>query len=188
MQQDIELMQGLANNDPAAFATFKNRFGGLIRQQASHYKTDPDDLYQIVQIKIWKSAQKGSFDGKKGLLITWVLRIVAHSGIDALRKHQRNQHISTSLNHEAREDMQSQVKRPDDGIQSYIMGLRRILANPDQFGLREEDMTMLKLVALGYNQSNIAASLGRPVGTVKSGKHRGMLTLKLRLQELGRNA
>src|SRR3954468_15376367 len=90
---DEELMQLVQDGDPRAFELLYDRHGDAAFSLAYRMVGDrvaAEDITQEAFLSIWRSRERYQRD--RGSVRTWVLGIVHHRGIDALRRnmvHQR---------------------------------------------------------------------------------------------------
>ncbi|HEX7293688.1 MAG TPA: sigma-70 family RNA polymerase sigma factor, partial [Solirubrobacterales bacterium] len=92
---DEELMPLIGEKDADAFEVFYDRHGGAAYSLAYRIAGDrnvAEDITQEAFMSIWRSRTR--FDRERGSVRAWVLGIVHHRAIDALRRnsgHQRRQ-------------------------------------------------------------------------------------------------
>jgi RNA polymerase sigma-70 factor (ECF subfamily) len=118
-----------------------------------------EDLLQECFVKIWNNFN--TFDSNKGRLYTWMLNIARNTSIDALKsKQERNSQQNQELENSVYTiDQQYQTNTNIDSI-----GLKRIVE-----ALPEDQMEVLqKMYFEGFTQTEIADTLGIPLGTVKT--------------------
>jgi RNA polymerase sigma-70 factor, ECF subfamily len=176
---DEELMRLVCAEDPAAFEVLYKRYAGAARSLALHVcgrRAVAEDVVQEAFLSLWRSA--GSYDPLRGSVRAWVLGIVHHRAIDALRRgvlHDRarvsDEGIEEQL--EAAERTEQEVDRRDDA--------REVRAMLD--GLPPEQSRVIELAYYGgLTHSEIAAMLDTPVGTIKGRMRLGLEKMRSRLR------
>src|SRR5215218_9049508 len=109
---DEELMVLLRDGDPEAFEVVYDRHGGAAFSLAYRMvgdRTLAEDAVQEAFLSIWRSRVR--FDRERGSVRTWVLGIVHHRTIDALRRnlvHERRRASAEGL-----EERQEAPERTD---------------------------------------------------------------------------
>jgi RNA polymerase sigma factor (sigma-70 family) len=136
-------------------------------------RDDAKDLLQEVYLKVWM--RSGQFDARKGCAIGWLIGIAQHTAIDAFRKrrtHPKPANVNGAGDEESCALLPSTEPQPVDCIIQARMAdaVRRSLSK-----LSMEQRESLRLSYYeGLSQSEIAARLGRPLGTVKSWMRRSL--------------
>ena len=177
---DEEVMQLVANGNPRAFELIYDRHGGAAFSLA--YRMVPnrvtaEDITQEAFLSIWRSRVR--YDRSRGSVRTWVLGIVHHRAIDALRRggvHDRRQETIEGAEErfEAPERTEVEVARRDEAA-----GVRRALDT-----LPEDQRRTIELAYFGgFSHTEIAELLDEPVGTVKGRMRLGLDKLRHRLGE-----
>src|ERR671916_2143913 len=85
---DEEVMQLVQRGDPRAFELLFDRHGGAAFSLAYRMvgdRTNAQDVSQEAFLSIWRSKMR--YQADKGSVRTWVLGIVHHRAIDALRRN-----------------------------------------------------------------------------------------------------
>lgn len=167
-----------ARQDRSAFAALFGHFAPRVKSllmRGGATAELAEDLAQETMISVWRKA--AYFDPARASASTWIFTIARNLRIDVARR-QRRAEIHAVL--EAVEP--EAPERPDD----IVSGSQR------QERVREALKTLppdqLEVVRLafmeGLSQSEIAAELGLPLGTVKSRTRLAMARLRQRLEEL----
>jgi RNA polymerase sigma-70 factor (ECF subfamily) len=179
---DDDLMTLVRNGDSAAFEVVYERHSTVAyslahricgRQQAA------EDIVQEAFLSAWRRAS--SFDATRGSLRTWLLGIVHHRAIDALRR--------------AGGDAYRRVDQPVEEIDiegSVDVGTE--VADRERAGVVRDALTGLpaeqsKVIELayfgGFTHIEIADMLGLPIGTVKGRMRLGLSKLRSSFEPLG---
>jgi RNA polymerase sigma-70 factor (ECF subfamily) len=177
---DEELMELVADGDARAFEAVYDRHGGAAFSLAYRMvgnRTVAEDISQEAFLSIWRSRVRYQRD--RGSVRTWVLGIVHHRGIDALRRnlvHDRRRASAEGIEdrHEAPERTDVEVARREEArsVRAAIGDL------PDKQG------QVIELAYFGgFTHTQIAEMLAMPVGTVKGRMRLGLDKLRLSLTE-----
>jgi len=170
---DIELLHAVARSDEAALAALYDRyrlilFGLLVRILNS--REEAEDVLQEVFLQVWRRA--GDYDEQRGKPFTWLVTLTRSRAIDRLRALGSRQRLATSAAQEQPEEDSDALKETYRSEQKEIV--RRALADLPE----EQRRTLLLAYFEGLTQSEIAAKINAPLGTVKT-RMRSALT-KLR--------
>ena len=177
---DEEVMQLVADGSPRAFELIYDRHGGAAFSLAYRMlgnRVTAEDTTQEAFLSIWRSRVR--YDRSRGSVRTWVLGIVHHRAIDALRRggvHERRQETIEGAEErlEAPERTEVEVARRDEAA-----GVRRALDT-----LPDDQRRTIELAYFGgFSHTEIAELLDEPVGTVKGRMRLGLDKLRRRLGE-----
>jgi RNA polymerase sigma-70 factor, ECF subfamily len=172
---DEELMELVVDGDARAFEAIYDRHGGAAFSLAYRMVGDrnaAEDIVQEALLSIWRSAVRYQRD--RGSVRTWVLGIVHHRGIDALRRnlvHSRRRASTEGIEErlEAPERTDTEVARRDEA--------RSVRAAIDT--LPEQQGQVIQLAYFGgFTHTQIAEMLKMPVGTVKGRMRLGLDKLR----------
>jgi RNA polymerase sigma-70 factor (ECF subfamily) len=173
---DEELMPWIGRQDAAAFEVFYDRHGGVAYSLAYRMlgeRGSAEDCVQEAFISIWRSG--GRFDPSRGSVRSWVLRIVRNRAIDLLR---RGSGGAPKLTFDDDEILES---RPA-GELTEEEAMRRETATEVRGALSQLPDEQSKVIQLayfgGFSQSEIAAMLGLPLGTVKGRMRLGLAKIR----------
>ena len=164
-------MQLVRHGDPRAFETVYDRHGGAAFSLAYRMvgnRTVAEDVVQEAFLSIWRSRLR--YDTDRGSVRTWVLGIVHHRTIDALRRnlvHDRRRASAEGIEEreEAPERTDVEVARRDEA--------RSVRAALDD--LPREQRQVIELAYFGgFTHTQIAEMLSMPVGTVKGRMRLGL--------------
>jgi RNA polymerase sigma-70 factor (ECF subfamily) len=154
LQQDIVLLQRIAARELHA-AYGQRLYAYALRLTDS--PTTAEDIVQDTLVAVWQSA--GRFRGE-GRVLTWLLGIVHHTAMKALR------HVSQPISEEMEESLPAPTVSPEEHIQvkEQSQWVRRGLQS-----LSPEHRAVLELVFYqGLSLNEVAEVCDCPVGTVKS--------------------
>ena len=182
---DATLVQRLAAGDESALAEFYDRHGRLAYSLACAIVGDPADAEDVVAdafAQLWRTAS--SFDAARGGALSWLTTIVRTRALDLLRGQRRRARIveraATLADDEGIAGLAPFADSPTRGIEQSEA---RLLV---QRSLAELPPPQRRVIELAYygglSQSEIAAQLAEPLGTVKTRMRAGMEKLR---QSLG---
>ena len=170
---DVDLLKAIARQDETALAQLYDRyrvilFGFLVRILNS--REEAEDVLQEVFLQVWRRA--ADFDETRGRPFTWLVTLARSRGIDRLRSLAARDRVAIAGAREATEEVSDAVA---DAFRSEQRGL--VTSALDQ--LPEEQRRAITLAYFdGLTQSEIAAKLNAPLGTVKTRMRTGLIKLK----------
>ncbi|MCK6081777.1 ECF RNA polymerase sigma factor SigK [Microbacterium sp. EYE_5] len=173
-----DLLVRVAAGDQAAFADLydmlSSRVFGLIRRVL----VDPSQSEEVLQevfLEVWQSA--AAFAPNKGQGRSWVLTIAHRRAVDRVRSSQasadRDVRIGVRDAHTPQQSIAEQVELRIEGRR--VVRALRTLPDPQR-----EAITLAYFG--GYSQSEIAALVNAPLGTIKTRMRDGLTRLR---QEMG---
>jgi RNA polymerase sigma-70 factor (ECF subfamily) len=161
---DAELIARLQRRDPQALAELYDRYGRLAYSLIVRVVRDgatAEDLVQETFLRVWNRAQ--GFDARRGALGPWLLAVARNRAIDYLRSaggRERNALELDDVDHPSLyTDMESDILASDKA--------RVIRAAMDRLTPRLREVIELAYFE-GLTQTEMAARLGEPLGTVKT--------------------
>jgi RNA polymerase sigma-70 factor, ECF subfamily len=171
--EDVELLRAIKRGDEGAIAALYDRyrlilFGLILR--ILHSQPEAEDVLQEVFLQVWRRAS--DFDEQRGRPFTWLVTLARSRAIDRLRSLASRDRTVTEA---ARATPDIIVDAADDAMKSEQGAIvRRALDE-----LPEEQRRALVLAYFeGLTQSEIAARLNSPLGTVKTRMRSGMIRLR----------
>lgn len=170
---DLRLIERVQTKDQEAMMTLHRRYVDLMYSVVYRVlgeSTAAEEAVQDAFMKVWQNA--ATFDAVRGPLVAWLARIARNTAIDHLRLRKRQSGMDESL--EVAEENRA-LPLPDDWQdREKVQGLRMALD-----ALPPEQAQVIKLSYYGgLSQSDIAETLGLPLGTVKTRMRIGMQKLK----------
>jgi RNA polymerase sigma-70 factor (ECF subfamily) len=177
---DAELVQRVGDADEAALSQLYQRFVRPCYSLARRICADDglaEEVVQEVFLTLWRDPSR--FDPSRGSLATWLLTLIHHKAVDAVRRE------STLRRHvvavpEAGEDWSP---TPVPGADQTAMA--RIAAGQVRAALHRLPIEQRQALALayfgGHTQREIAALTGVPLGTVKARMFTAVQRLRLLL-------
>lgn len=181
-REEAELLRQVAAGDEAAFARLYDRYERPLFSVAFHVLRDAtaaEDVLQDVFVQLWERAAQ--YDPACGKPLTWAVVLTRNKCIDRLRGQQRRQR----LNQAARElDAAPATGQADQASERMVLNEQVELMRQALAELPAEQRHAIELAFLrGRTQTEIAAELAVPLGTVKARIRRGMLQLRARLEQ-----
>jgi RNA polymerase sigma-70 factor (ECF subfamily) len=166
------MLQRIAAGDAAAVRECMDQYGGLIwsiARRLSRTPADAEDATQEIFLDIWRSASR--FDASQGSDKVFIAMIARRRLIDRLRKSSAEPPMDPM---EALDSVAWTENSVTSEASMEAEQAARALA-----GLRPEQRQVLELGLLhGLSQSEIAARLNMPLGTVKSFMRRGLIKVR----------
>jgi RNA polymerase sigma-70 factor, ECF subfamily len=172
-------MQLVQRGDPRAFELVYDRHGGAAFSLAYRMvgsRTPAEDIIQEAFLSMWRSRVR--YEPSRGSVRTWLLGIVHHRAIDALRRnlvHERRRAPADDLEerHEAKDLTDVEAMRRDEA--------RTVRAALDE--LPDEQCHVIELAYFGgFTHSQIADMLETPIGTVKGRMRLGLQKMRNALE------
>ena len=176
---DEEVMQLVQNADARAFELLYDRHGGAAFSLAYRMvgnRVIAEDITQEAFLSIWRSRLR--YEPARGSVRTWVLGIVHHRGVDALRRH--------TVHDRRRAGMEGVEERLEAPERTEVEVARRQEALSVRDALEALPENQSKVIELayfgGFSHSQIADMLEMPLGTVKGRMRLGLEKLRHSLE------
>ena len=175
---DNDLLKAIARGDETALAGCYDRYRLILFSlilRILHDRYEAEDCLQEVFLQVWRRAK--DFDESRGRPFTWLVTIARSRALDRLRASGSRARLATEAEAEPRESMGD---ASEDALRSEEGAIvRRALAE-----LPEEQRRALFMAYFeGLTQTEIAARLGDPLGTVKTRMRSGLMKLRELLGE-----
>jgi RNA polymerase sigma-70 factor, ECF subfamily len=177
---DEDVMQLVRRGDARAFEIIYERHSAAAFSLAYRMmgtRSRAEDVTQDAFLSLWRSGAR--YDRARGSVRTWVLGIVHHRAIDALR----------------RATVQDRGKTGDEGIEERfearertdVEAARREEAGTVRSAMRTLPSDQCQVIELayfgGFTHTEIAAMLDAPVGTIKGRMRLGLKKMRAQLGE-----
>ena len=178
------LLPAVARGNVPAFEELYDRYASTVYGLLLRILSNADDAQEVLQetfVKAWSSAKM--FDSMRGSEAAWLISIARSRGIDRLRsrkvRHEREDEAGREVS--IRSSFIDTTTGADLAIQSEeCRAVRAALAE-----LPDAQRIALELAYFeGLSQSEIAARLDEPLGTIKTRMQLGMKKLRERLADL----
>jgi len=181
---DLDVMRRIRAGDRSALDDLYERFRRPAFALARRILADDalaEDVLQEVFLSVWRDP--AAFDRGRGSVASWLLAVVHHKAVDAVRREESQRRRQTMAEEEMALDEPMARRDVEDEAWTRVVAeeVRAALGalNP----LQREALTLAYYG--GYTQREVAALTGAPLGTVKTRMLAGMRRLK---QELGGSA
>ena len=133
-------------------------------------REEAEDVLQEVFLQVWRQA--GDFDERRGRAFTWLVTLTRSRAVDRLRQLGSRERLALSVN-----KFVSDV--PSNPARDAFRSEQRQIVAGALSELSEEQRRALTLAYFeGLTQSEIAARLRSPLGTVKTRMRAGMIRLR----------
>ena len=162
---EARLLTAVADGDEAAFGQLQHRYWRAVERVCRSLPGEVEDCIQEVFLRVWRKARL--FDPTRGSATAWLLTLARNV---TLNLRASNRSTPAMVEPEAASTTSADVER---------LWLAEALG---QLPARERTVIELAYFA-DRSQSQIAAELGVPLGTVKSWNRRGLNRLATLLEE-----
>jgi RNA polymerase sigma-70 factor, ECF subfamily len=195
---DASLVRGLIEGSQVALAHLYDRHSGAVFAEASRTSRDQSIAIEVVQetfLTLWNRAEL--FDPSRGSLLGWLVTIARNRAIDHLRRNRRHDRAASfsSLGNAAATDVSTAewiaatgepvaMAIPEPGPEAALSGKESraaVAAAIASLAPLERSVILLAYDG-GLSQSEIAARLGWPIGTVKTRTRSALKHLRERLE------
>lgn len=149
-------------------------------------RTAAEDLLQEVFLRAWQQADL--FDETRGTMRCWLYSMAHNLALNELRRRGRRPQLHEPAASDADDGDKAFAALVDPGTDPaddacYALRNAQIAAVLAQ--LPPPQRELLTLYAAGFSQSEIAARLGEPLGTIKSRMRRSLAHLRVVLPSVG---
>lgn len=177
---DVRLLRLIQQGDQDAVAALYDRYSGVAYGLALRITSDSASAEDVVQdafVSVWRQSRR--FDPERGQLRSWLLTIVHHRAIDAVR---RKAGRSERALPEAPEEFVATRGRPEE-LAEWTLEAEAVR---DAVGRVPEDQRRTIEMAYfgGLTHVEIADRMGVPLGTVKSRLRIGLEKIREYLRPL----
>ena len=175
---DAALISALALNDEAAAVALVRRFQGPVFGLAVSITRDralAEDVAQEAFLRAWRAA--GSYDARRGSVLTWLLTITRNLAIDAIRAR-RSSPVESS-------ELELLVATTLRGAQPDGTGGRvESLAAAERLGQLPADQARAVVLSVigGRTAAEVAEYEGIPLGTAKTRIRSGLRRMRQALE------
>jgi RNA polymerase sigma-70 factor (ECF subfamily) len=171
---ETSLVRDMAAGNSAGLSALYDRYGnaalGLAFKVCGN-RTIAEDIVQEAFLALWQ--RPDSFDGERGSAGAFLLGIVHHKAVDAVRReasvHRREENFAA----------EPQGGSEDDVVEAAWISMRRQKVLHALRQLSDVQREALELAYLhGLTYSEVADRLGIPLGTAKTRMRDGMIRLR----------
>src|SRR5687768_9232238 len=178
---DIDVMRRIRAGDRSAIDDLYDRFRRPAFALARRILGDDalaEDVLQEVFLSVWRDP--AAFDRARGSVASWLLAVVHHKSVDAVRREESQRRRQ----HRAEEELELDAPTATRDVEDEAWN--RVVAEQVRAALGGLNATQREALTLayygGYTQREVAALTGAPLGTVKTRMLTGMRRLR---EELG---
>lgn len=175
---DAELLRAVARGDEGALAAIYDRYSSILLGlllRILHSRAEAEDVLQEVFVQVWRRA--GSYDESRGRGFTWLVTLARSRAIDRLRALDSRSRAATASAAEASEVVS------DASLDAFRSEQREIVRAALAELTEDQRRTLLLAYEEGLTQSEIAARLNQPLGTVKTRTRAGLMKLRELLRD-----
>ncbi|MCB1054574.1 MAG: sigma-70 family RNA polymerase sigma factor [Acidobacteria bacterium] len=164
--EERELIRRIADGDETALAELYDRYASLLMTLARRIlrrESDAEEVLQEVLLQVWKQADR--YETTRSSVTTWLVLLTRSRAIDRLRSLQSRDRTLGSYQEETTSVSHASATAPATvWTQERRKRLEQVLGE-----LPDEQRQVLDLAFYsGMSQSEIAAHIGIPLGTVKT--------------------
>lgn len=160
---ELVLIEAVARGDERAFLALYDRYAGRVHALTIHILNDPmlaEEATQDTFTKLWGRARL--YRSERGSFAVWLLTIARRTALDRLRLEGRRPVLSDGRDPDA--IWQGLPDKTHDAEEARWRGLHFAVR-----ALPQQQQQVIELAYYqGFSQSEIAAELGWPLGTVKT--------------------
>jgi RNA polymerase sigma factor (sigma-70 family) len=174
---DADLLRRIAAGDAGAVEDLYDRFRRPAFALARRILADDtlaEDVLQDVFLSVWRDP--AAFDGRRGSFASWLMAMVHHKAVDAVRREESQRRRQTLAEDDLalRAPMSTYDVEEEAWARTVAERVRTALGDlPDS---QREALTLAYYG--GYTQREVAALTGAPLGTVKTRMLAGMRRLR----------
>lgn len=185
---EAEWLRDIARGDEKAFAALYDRysailFGLLLR--ILHSRAEAEDVLQEVFLQVWRRAS--TFDAARGRAFTWLVTLARSRAIDRLRASNSRERVvaqAAASSGGGGGQFEFETSSAGDAVEDAIRSEESAVVRGALERIPEEQRRALLLAYVeGLTQTEIAARLNQPLGTVKTRMRAGMSKLREILRE-----
>jgi RNA polymerase sigma-70 factor (ECF subfamily) len=181
---DSAVMRDVADRSPAAFERLYDAHAGPAFSLALHMLRDRGRAEEVTQeafLSVWRNGRL--YDPGRGSVRTWVLGIVRHRAIDAMRREGRHaQRRGPSLDAGSPDAPPLEIEADE---RTEVEVARRFERRSMRAALDELPEDQRRAIELAYfggmSQDEISEALEVPLGTIKGRMRLGLQKLRVRL-------
>ena len=180
--EDQELLNRIAAGDKDALEAIYARYSSAVYSMARYMlrsEAVAEEATQDVFLNIWLKAS--SYSPARGQPKTWLMSVAHHKIIDIIRSRRRSAAVSDPKEYETLDLLPSGQIGTDEAVERNLEA-ERVRRALDKLPEAQREVIMLSYYS-GLSQSEIAARLGHPLGTVKTRARLALQKLREELQQ-----
>ena len=171
---DGDLLLRLQRRDPQALAELYDRYGQMVFRLILRMVRDrgaAEDLVQETFLRVWNRI--GGFDSERGAVGPWLLAVARNRAIDYLRSREHRGGSTVDLNESEHPELFAGLPAEVENF-DLVRQVKRALDRLDSQERQAIEMAYFE----GMSQSEIAARMGQPLGTVKTWTRRALQQMR----------
>jgi RNA polymerase sigma-70 factor, ECF subfamily len=179
---DASLISLIAQQEADALATLYDRYSRLVFSVVRYIVGDgltAEEVTLDVFTTVWHQA--GQYNGERGTVPAWLTTIARHRAIDVLRRERVRPHLHSLSLSEMNVEPPARGHNPEAATE-IVLERNRLRSALAKLPLEQRQAIALAYF-LGQSQSEIAATLKQPLGTVKTRIRLGLEKLRRLLTE-----
>jgi RNA polymerase sigma-70 factor (ECF subfamily) len=176
--RDRQCVERVRAGDPAGLEELYDRHSPLLYSMILRIVSRAADAEEVLQeawLQAWKRAD--TYDVKRGTVIAWLLNMARSRAIDRVRSSGSRQRMEDRVEAEPTDA----VATPPEDVERRQTS-DRLRAALDALGAQQRQVLELAYFG-GLSQTEIAAKLNAPLGTVKSWTRSALMALRNRLPQ-----
>ena len=180
--EDQELLNRIAAGDKDALEAIYSRYSSAVYSMARYMlrsEAVAEEATQDVFLNIWLKAS--SYSPARGQPKTWLMSVAHHKIIDIIRSRRRSAAVSDPREYETLDLLPSGQISTDEAVERNLEA-ERVRRALDKLPEAQQEVIKLSYYG-GLSQSEIAARLGQPLGTVKTRARLALQKLREELRE-----
>ncbi len=181
---DVDMVRRIRAGDRTALDDLYERFRRPAFALARRILADDglaEDVLQDVFLTVWRDPSR--FDGRRGPVASWLLAMVHHKAVDAVRREESQRRRQARAEVELALAAPVETRDVEEEAESRMVS-ERVRSALTVLSTPQREALMLAYFG-GYTQREVAALTGAPLGTVKTRMLAGMRRLKEHLGEFG---
>lgn len=188
-ERDLDLLARSAAGDERALGELYDHHGGTVFALARaivRAPADAEDVTTAVFAQLWRAAAQ--YDPARGTVAAWLCTITRSRALDLLRARKRRERAEEAAAHGSDDGLALPLAAPPRAPDADAeLGEARTLVAQSLAALPEPQRRVIELAYFGgLSQSDIAAALAEPLGTVKTRMRAAMEKLRQALGPFAR--
>ena len=180
--RDADVMRRIRAGDRSAVDDLYTRFRRPAFALARRILNDDvlaEDVLQEVFLSVWRDP--AAFDRGRGSVASWLLAVVHHKAVDAVRREESQRRRQTQAEDAMALDAPTATRDVEEEAWSRVVA-DRVRTALGALSVPQREALTLAYYG-GYTQREVAALTGTPLGTVKTRMLAGMRRLKQELAD-----
>ncbi|MEX0736061.1 MAG: sigma-70 family RNA polymerase sigma factor [Bacteroidota bacterium] len=186
-KQDLDLLKRIQRRDQKALSLLYDRYAPILFPLSLRVVSSRDEAEEILQevfLQVWEKAD--TYVAERGSVYSWVVTICRNRSIDRIRSRnfkKKTKEVGLEASQSVPDSNRSSNPHDLVVLKGYAETVREALKS-----LSSLEMKILELSYYeGHSQSEIAAMLKLPLGTVKTKMRKGLQKLRQIVGEEGKS-